>query len=198
MDEDTHIWLEALAGRATPDDRRTPVLEARALRERLLHMPQPEAGLEPSQDSGREAALLELARREGLLAERSGDRGWRARLGRFAAWPVAGAVTALACAAIAIAILLHPARRPDTVRGEREGPVVLTAADPVRMKNELLAELQAAGVHATGYARLGREGIDADLPQPVPARVRAVLSRHHLEVPPDGVLRIEIAAAAPP
>jgi hypothetical protein len=197
MDEDTEVWLEALAGRAAANDRRAPVLEARALRERLLRMPQPAAPLEPTQDGRREAALLELARREGLLAERIKDRPWRGRLGLFAAWPALGALTALACSAVAIAILLHPSR-PQAVRGAPEELVMLSAADPVRLKNELLAELKAAGVQATGYERLGREGVDADLPQPVPARVRAVLARHHLEVPRDGVLRIEIAPSASP
>jgi hypothetical protein len=198
MDEDSEIWLEALAGRAAADDRRAPVLEAQALRATWLRMPRLDTASEPSRDERREAALLELARREGLLTDRTHHRGWRARLGIVAAWPTLGALTALACSAVAIAILLHPARRPEAVRGEREGLVILTAADPVRAKDELLAELEAAGVHATSYERLGREGIDADLPQPVSARVRAVLSRHHLEVPPDGVLRVEIAPAEPP
>jgi hypothetical protein len=198
MDKDTEVWIEALAGRAVADDHRAPVLEAQALREALQRMPEPDAAPEPSQDENREAALLERARREGLLAHRIDDRGWRARLGLLGAWPALGALTALACSAIAIAILLQPTRRPEAVRGAPEELVLLTAADPARLKNELLAELEAAGVQATGYERLGREGIDADLPQPIPARVRAVLSRHHLEAPRDGVLRIEIAPAEPP
>lgn len=43
---------------------------------------------------------------------------------------------------------------------------------------QLLDELRAAGVRATGYDQLGVEGIDADLPKPVPPRVRDVLTRH--------------------
>jgi len=198
MDEDTELWLQALAGRAAVDDRRPPVLEAQALRDTLLRMPQPEATLEPSEDQAREAALLELARRQGLLADRIEGRGWRARLGILATWPGLGVLTALACSALVIAILLRPSRAPEAVRGAPEALVVLTAANPVQLKQDLLAELRASGVRATGYERLGREGIDADLPQPVPDRVRAVLSRHHIEIPRDGVLRIEIAAAGPP
>jgi hypothetical protein len=197
-DQETEIWLEALAGRAAADDRRAPVLEAQVLRDTLLRMPQPDAPLEPSQDRNREAALLELARREGLLVDRINDRGWRSRLGVFAAWPALGALTALACSAIVIAILVRPSRAPETVRGAPEELVVLTDAHPARLRSELLTELEAAGVKATAYERLGREGIDADLPQPIPERVRTVLSRHHIEIPRDGVLRIEIAPAEPP
>ncbi len=197
MDQDTEIWLDALAGRATADDRREPVVEAQALRETLLRLPRPDIGVEPSHDEHREAALLQRARREGLLAART-DGSWRARLGPFGTWPAFGTLAALACSAIVATILLHPARGPETVRGVRGELMVLTSADPVRLKSELLAELEDAGVRATGYERLGREGIDADLPQPIPARVRAVLSRHHLEAPADGILRIEIAPAEPP
>ena len=63
---------------------------------------------------------------------------------------------------------------------------------------QILDELRAAGVRATGYEQLGVEGIDASLPEPVSPRVREVLTRHHLSVPSNGVLKIEIAAPAPP
>lgn len=53
-------------------------------------------------------------------------------------------------------------------------------------------------MHATGYEQLGVEGIDANLPTPVPPQVRAVLTRHRLGVPDNGVLRIEIAAPSQP
>jgi len=197
MDEDTEIWFQALAGRTTADDRREPALEARALRERLLRMPQTDAAVESSADADREAALLQRARREGLLADRV-DRRRGLRLERLLRWPALTALTALACSAVTVAILLHPAHEPEAVRGAPGEPVRLTAADPQQLKSELLAELKSAGVQVTGYERLGREGIDADLPQPPSARVRAILSRHHIEVPPDGVLRIEIAPPAAP
>jgi hypothetical protein len=63
---------------------------------------------------------------------------------------------------------------------------------------QILDELRAAGVRATGYDQLGIEGIDADLPEPMPPQVRDVLTRHHLSVPTNGVLRIEIAAPSRP
>jgi hypothetical protein len=59
------------------------------------------------------------------------------------------------------------------------------------MKRELTNELGAAGVTVSGYERLGRIGIDADLPQPVPASIVAILSRHQIPIPRDGVLVVE-------
>jgi len=196
MDEDTDIWLEALAGRTAADDRRAAALEAQALRAQLLHLPHPATGNEPARDAGREHALLERARREGLLAAR-GQRGEHSRFARPATWATAGALAAFAAAAIALAIFLHPARRPDVERGGSHDTVLLSAPDPRRLKSELLGELRAEGIEASGYERLGLEGIDADLPQPIPERVREILAQHHIAPPPDGVLRIEIAPAEP-
>jgi hypothetical protein len=42
------------------------------------------------------------------------------------------------------------------------------------------------------------QGVDADVPRPVPERVRAVLEKHHIDVPKDGVLKIEITAPDKP
>jgi hypothetical protein len=55
-------------------------------------------------------------------------------------------------------------------------------------------ELRAAGVQAEGYEQLGVNGVDAELPRPVPVEVRAVLERHHIPVPTDGALRVQIHA----
>jgi hypothetical protein len=74
----------------------------------------------------------------------------------------------------------------------------IEAADPTALKRQILDELRAAGVRATGYEQLGVEGIDASLPEPVPPQVRDLLSRRHLTVPSNGVLRIEITAPSKP
>jgi hypothetical protein len=109
----------------------------------------------------------------------------------FRGWPALGAVTALACAAVISVIVLRPT--PEITRSAGGGVFVLRAAEPARVQRELLDELRAAGVHANGYERLGREGIDADLPQPVPDRVRAMLERYHIPLPAEGTLQVEIA-----
>jgi hypothetical protein len=68
----------------------------------------------------------------------------------------------------------------------------LRAPDPAALKQQLVDELHAAGVEAIGYDRLGLSGVDAKLPMPVPAGVRATLQKYAIGVPADGVVRVEI------
>jgi hypothetical protein len=69
----------------------------------------------------------------------------------------------------------------------------LRAPDPSGLKQQLVDELRAKGVEAIGYDRLGLSGVDARLPQPVPAAVRATLDKYGIGVPADGVVRVEIS-----
>jgi hypothetical protein len=73
------------------------------------------------------------------------------------------------------------------------GTVRVTAPDPRALKQQIVADLASAGVQANGYEQLGVVGIDADLPRPVTAEARAVLDKHRIAAPPNGILRIEIA-----
>jgi hypothetical protein len=186
MTDDDDIWLDALAGRDVTDERNPVVYEARQLREALLrqHRPQQLADA-PRRDARRERALLARAEREGLI-----------RLSRRPAMLAYAAVVAFV--AIAMTWFLRPAQDVEHVRGVMDGTVTLEAPDPVSLKKELLAELHAAGVAATGYERFGVQGIDADLPRPISDRVRAVLEKHHIAVPKDDVLEIEITAPDEP
>ena len=194
MDDETEIWFEALSGRAE-NDRRGAAREAHALRAAMLRQRGPEPTSVRARDVSREDALLERARREGLIPAARARRsfGWE----RLAGWPAFSAYTAVACSALVVFILWHSPRQAEVVRGAPGEIVTLQASDPSALKRTLLNELRAAGVEATGYERLGVQGIDADLPTPVPARVHAVLDRHHIRTPPDAVLRIEILPAAP-
>lgn len=194
MDDETEIWFEALSGRAT-EDRRGAAREAHALRAAMLRQPKPELAPAGRRDVARENALLERARRAGLIPEQR--RVESIRWKRVAIWPALGACAALACSALVAIILWQSPGRREVVRGTPEEVATLHAADPIALKRTLLDELRAAGVKATGYQRLGVQGIDADLPTPIPDRVRAVLERHHIGMPPDAVLRIEIVPAAP-
>ena len=71
----------------------------------------------------------------------------------------------------------------------------LRAADPAALKRQIVDDLQASGVEAIGYDRLGLSGVDARLPQPVPPAVRATLEKYAIGVPADGVVRVEISPA---
>ena len=74
-----------------------------------------------------------------------------------------------------------------------DGIVRLKAADPRSLRLQIVEELRLAGAPASGYEQLGVEGIDADLPHPVPESVGKVLERHSVPVPRDGTLRIQIS-----
>jgi hypothetical protein len=198
MTDSDQDWLDALAGRAPKGSDRAAIQEARRLREliqRNVRAPDvPVAAL----DEEREAQLLERARREGLidptqLTRRTG-RLMRSR--KAAGW--VGLAAALAGIAVALTVFFHAAPRQEHLRSVGESVIRIEAADPAALKMEILDELHAAGVVATGYEGLGVEGIDAQLPTPVPPRVRDVLTRHRLNAPNNGVLRIEIAAPGTP
>jgi hypothetical protein len=114
----------------------------------------------------------------------------------------------LGAAALAVAVLvlgwkLKPAAAPPVApsatvtsagTASANGVVRLKAADPRSLRSQIVEELRAAGVQASGYEQLGVEGIDADLPRPVPEAVSKVLQQHGVPVPLDGALRIQIAA----
>ncbi len=209
LDDDT-TWLDALAGRIgmAPSTgeaaaaSRALVREAVALRE-LIRTQEFDAGpAVPSVDAGREAALIERARREGLLAPpamhapRTDSVTPRRR--RFAVSRLGFAAAAIVAVALGAGFwrtLLPPS---ETLRGVEHGTVRLTARDPQALKHQLTEELQAAGAKVAGYERLDRVGIDADLPQPLPAQLVRVLERHHIPIPSDGVLIVEIEAPGRP
>jgi hypothetical protein len=185
--QDDNQWLDALAGRGRVDS--PAAREAAGLRDELLRMAR-EPALAPAQDSAREMNLIARARGEGLL-----PRPKRTPLRWALAWNAGVAVAALA--AIAIGIGLYMRATLDTepvVRGTPDGIVRISAPDPVALKQQLIEELRAAGVSATGYELLGRHGVDADLPQPLTDAVRGVLEKHRIPAPPEGVLRVEIVA----
>ncbi len=198
MTDEDRDWLEALAGRAAAGSHGAAIREARQLREHIqrnVHAPDVTV---PEQDAQREAQLLERARREGLIDPAQLARRARRRMrpAGFARWVALAA--GIAGLAVALTFFLRSAPPAAHFRGAREHVTRIEAADPTALKMQILDELRAAGVQATGYEQLGVEGIDANLPQPVPPRVRDVLTRHHLSVPGNGVLRIEIAAPSKP
>lgn len=186
-------WIDALAGRTPPStaDGR----EGAALRSLLLARPADATPASAEVDAERETALLERARREGLLPAAPATRTSRAPV-----WRSRRALAAAAAVVVAIGIVAGwPGRTPvETVRGVDNGGVRIIAADPAALKQELIAELHAAGVEVSGYEKLGSVGLDADLPQPLPPAVKAVLDRHRIPVPADGVLAVEIRAAERP
>lgn len=185
--EDDQNWLDALAGRGRADS--PAAREGANLRGELLRIATARViPPMPARDSARETALIAHARRDGLIQEQeSAPQGWLWR------WHSGLAFAALA--GLAIAVGLYMRATVDTeivVRSTPDGVVRIAAPDPAGLKQQLIEELRAAGVEATGYELLGRLGVDADLPQPLTEEVRRVLDKHGIPAPKDGVLRVEI------
>jgi hypothetical protein len=188
--DDDQTWLEALAGRAPAGEGGGAAREAERLRAGILARQVEEPPPVPAQDARREAALIARARREGLIPGTvTASRRW------WAGWRGAAVLAATACLVV-IGFLVRPARIDETVRGAPGGMVRLEDEHPERLQRSIVNDLRSAGVVATPYERLGRLGIDADLPVPVPPEVAKVLGRHRIPVPSDGVLTVEIAPRA--
>ena len=189
-DDDDALWLEALAGRST--DQTATAREAIALRGALRDVVAPRAAADiraALPDLSRETALIERATREGVIGRiapaippsQPASRRWL---------PLAASVVLVIGAVTWMQMTRQPSQ--DVIRGDANGVVHLTAADPRAFKQRLLAELRAAGAEATGYEALGVQGIDADLPVPLTDDLKRVLTQNHIPEPADGALRIEI------
>jgi hypothetical protein len=167
-DTDDREWLDSLAGQ---------IARART----------PEGAASPRDPTVDAAAL------EGNPFDRKGPT-WRTAMR-------ATGTRGWAAAALAVGVLLlgwHLSPKTstsETARASLDGIVRLKAADPQALRQQIAAELGAVGVHANGYAQLGIDGVDADLPLPVSADVERVLASHQIPAPADGALRIEIAAS---
>ena len=186
MKQDDEDWLRILAGETLPHADPATRLEAGLLRAAQLRWPQAVETV-PPHDSARVRRLLARARDEGLLPQPF----WR-RL-QFVRQPAFAFAVAL-CLAAGVG-LLWQAHEQDVpvVRAGSDGIVLLHAAQPGRAADGIASELRSVGVEVRRYRRLGREGLDADLPQPPSPAQREVLVRHHVAVPDKGELRLEIA-----
>lgn len=198
MTDEDQDWLDGLAGRTPPGADRPQAREGKRLREFIQRNVRAPDVAVPARDAQREGQLLQRAQREGLIdPARLGKRG-RRLMGPARAGGWLALAAGLVGIAAALALLLRGTPPVEHLRSAPQSVSRIEAPDPTALKLEILGELRAAGVTATGYEALGIEGIDAQLPQPVPPRIRDILTRHHLSVPSDGSLRIEIAAQSTP
>jgi hypothetical protein len=182
--DDQDRWLDALAGRNVDSE------EGRALREQIRAQLTEPPTVVAQIDPVREAQLIARARAAGLLPAGAPRRLGLARVALMAA--------ALAGVAIGVNTLRNMRVPSETFRGAADGVVELETQDPRALKQRLIQELKDAGVSATGYERLDRVGLDADLPLPVAANVRRVLQQHQIPIPNDGALVVEIHAPGVP
>jgi hypothetical protein len=189
-DQEENDWLDALAGRKDAESHAL-TLEALVLR-KFIQSQAPEVASDmPSADAEREQQLIERGRAEGLLSAPSQRRPW------FADSRAKFAAAAMVSIAAGIGLWHFTLPPIETSRGTANGIVHLEARDPAALKQQLTEELHARGVQVSGYERLGHIGIDAELPQPVPASIAEILQRHHIPLPTDGALTVEIDAPPP-
>lgn len=196
--EDEQLWLDALAGRARGQDASREAREANELRKAMLARQAEGAAEVPAVDAAREADLIARARREGLVRVAQGSTPAReqgsqaARFAWFSGWRSGLSVAVIAALAIGLGLFLKPATEVETVRSSPDEIVRLESADPAALKRTLIEELRAVGVTADGYEMFGRQGVDADLAQPVSPEVRQVLEKYRITPPDNGLLRVEI------
>lgn len=201
--EDEVAWLNALAGRVDPPDptnsssvqeeRSNLVQEALTLRAFIRAYETKIPRAMPKIDAARERELIDRARAAGLLSAAASARVapyYRRFFASSRTGFAAAATVILAIGAVGLWRSTLPPR--EALRSIVGGTVHLEARDPLALKRRLAEELTAVGVSVSGYERFGHLGIDADLPLPVSAAVAHVLERHHIPVPRDGALIVEI------
>lgn len=204
--DDDEDWLAALAGRPRPGSDPATLREGALLRQAQRTQGQ-HASLDQAPEPQPVESLLRRARAEGLLEP---HRGWcagcaarlralkdavarRPRLGG------AGLVLASLLAAWIVLPLLHTEPpEPPVLRAGPDGVVLVVDARPVARRDAMADALMAAGLPVQRYERLGRAGLDAELPPPpLPPAVKQALQSLGLVAPSDGVLRVEVMAPGP-
>lgn len=190
---DDQEWLDGLGG--TGQERRTAAHMEGSLLRSALHSrtgtkslgsaggQSPSAAIDPL----REQLLIDRAREAGVLAPASPRRGWRGANPLLLA-----AAAGIAGLAIGVNWPRWRADAPSTTRTATDQIIRLDSRDPARLKQKILSALHQAGVRATGYESLGVQGIDAELPLPVPPNVREALEAVDIPVPANGQLQIQI------
>lgn len=209
MTTDDERWFEALAGRRTADADPATLIEATLLREASRRWPVAMPSVMPEvspQD------LIARARAEaGLASRRAGwcagcaQRWQRWRDAAAGPWlPVTGLAVGLAALALVLVLDVEPngANPVDNgqpaLRGDAsQGPWLLRDADALGRRNRIAMDIEAAGVPVHRYERLGRFGLEADIPAALTPALQAVLERHAIRPGSTGVLQVEVEPVRP-
>jgi hypothetical protein len=188
MRDDDDIWFNSLAG-VKGDEREKAATAAHAVREAILARIAAEGSRAVDQNAQRESELIARARAQGLLPP--------IRPTQFRRLPAFLAAAAIAGLVVTVTLQTRTDSPAPVTRGSPSGIARIHGAHPKDLQQQLIRELESAGVQARGYESFGRPGIDADLPIPLPSEVREILARHGITPPKENVLQVEIDTATP-
>jgi hypothetical protein len=215
---DDEQWLNALAGRASASVSASTELEARMLRAAVRQSPGVTVPAITGEDEQRLLTAVTAIRQ--IKAPRSAwgnepaawrcsgcAQRWQLLLQWFKSSPKAafGTCGAGLLAGLAVFAVVEGWQSPqlafDTLppamRSSNQAELrVIAVDDPQAFRNQLANEMSAQGAQVRRYQRLGRFGIDARLPDPLPQALQQSLMR--LEVPAAvTVVRLEFEAKTP-
>ncbi len=188
MRDDDDIWFDSLAGGAAGEPEKAATV-ARAVRAAILTRITADQSPVAGQDGRRENELIARARAEGLLPP--------ARTTHHRLLPAFLAAATIAGLAVTVTLQMRSELPAPVTRGSTSGIARIRSEHPKELQQQLIRELKSVGVQARGYESFGRPGIDADVPIPLAAAVRAILARHGISPPQDNVLQLEIDATTP-
>jgi hypothetical protein len=188
MRDDDDIWFDSLAG-GKGDEPEKAARAARAIRAAILTRIAAEESPVVDQNGRRESELIGRARAAGLLPP--------ARITRYRRLPAYLAAAAIAGLAVTVTLQMRTQSPAPVTRGSPSGIARIHDEHPKELQHQLIRELESVGVQARGYESLGRPGIDADLPTPLPPEVREILARHGITPPKDNALQLVIDAPTP-
>nr|WP_295083733.1 hypothetical protein [uncultured Roseateles sp.] len=185
-DDDQH-WLDLIAGRAVPEADARTRKEAAWFRAALLSYRLGAPPGAPTAPDERAARLLTRARDAGVIATAANEPQGKFKPARR--WWLAAGIAA--CALLLVrAPSLWTEDESHTLRAGAAMQRIETLT-PMLRRDQMLQALTGAGFDAHPYERLGRPGIDVELPVPLPPIQAEALRRLGL-VPPKGpALQIE-------
>lgn len=201
MDEDDDAWAQVLAGETVPGARPETRIEAALLRQGLRQwIAQTKAAPDTLADDAGLQRLMIAARARGLTSpptpQASALKLWCAgcaeRARRWVSRPAAWGAVALA-GVLGWAVLpgVLPPSQDEQVMRSNLGVLQMTSPQPRQARDALAAELTGAGADVRTYERLGRFGLDAEIPAVRGEPLRALLARRGLTLQADGSVRVE-------